>query len=115
MSAQQIALRASQIRAQLLTQGYGKTLHEWSTVLLPQLEPKDQKKLYHAVELGYTYAEARPLRPGVFAEYLRNVRLEDASNSQVRVMTIHQSKGLEFDIVLLPDLDSSLIDHHLLS
>lgn len=35
-------------------------------------------------------------------------RIEDPVAAGVRVMTVHQSKGLEFDIVVLPELDLGL-------
>ena len=34
--------------------------------------------------------------------------MEDPSGAQIRVMTIHQSKGLEFDVVVLPHLYASM-------
>lgn len=36
---------------------------------------------------------------------------EDADNSGIFVMTMHASKGLEFDIVFLPDLNEELLPH----
>jgi ATP-dependent exoDNAse (exonuclease V) beta subunit len=35
-------------------------------------------------------------------------RVEDPSGARVRVMTVHQSKGLQFDVVVLPNLYPSL-------
>ena len=35
-------------------------------------------------------------------------RVEDPSGAKIRVMTVHQSKGLQFDIVVLPQLYGSL-------
>jgi len=36
---------------------------------------------------------------------VRRVRVEDSSSAKVKVMTIHASKGLEFDAVVVPELD----------
>ncbi|MBN2302224.1 MAG: UvrD-helicase domain-containing protein [Lentisphaerae bacterium] len=42
-----------------------------------------------------------------FIKFLADYTIrEQPSSSSVRVMTIHQSKGLEFDVVILPDLQS---------
>ena len=41
--------------------------------------------------------------------YVEQTRVSAASPAAVRVMTIHQSKGLEFDAVFLPELESGLI------
>ncbi len=43
-------------------------------------------------------------------ELLEAGKIELASASKIRVMTIHASKGLEFDTVILPELDQPLID-----
>ncbi len=36
-------------------------------------------------------------------------RVEDPATADVRVMTIHKSKGLQFDVVILPELDEKLV------
>lgn len=38
-------------------------------------------------------------------ERVRSERVEDANSASVKVMTVHASKGLEFDAVVLPELD----------
>ena len=48
---------------------------------------------------------------GRLAEFVRRVRTERVENpraAQVRVMTVHGAKGLEFDRVILADLDRGL-------
>ena len=40
---------------------------------------------------------------------MQDQRKTDPSSARVRVMTIHQAKGLEFDAVFLPELDSKLL------
>src|SRR5690606_10725557 len=49
------------------------------------------------------------LRPSDFVHFVRNERVEDPVAANVRVMTVHQAKGLEFDIVVLPELDAPLV------
>ena len=39
---------------------------------------------------------------------VKKTKVEDPTATQVRVMTVHQAKGLEFDIVVLPELDGRL-------
>jgi len=40
-----------------------------------------------------------------FVEMIRQVTIEEAANrNAVRIMTVHKSKGLDFDLVILPDL-----------
>ncbi|MFW5803256.1 MAG: UvrD-helicase domain-containing protein [Verrucomicrobiota bacterium] len=46
-----------------------------------------------------------------FDEYVRSFTVRDLpAEAGVRVMTLHRSKGLGFDVVILPDLDSARID-----
>jgi len=45
-----------------------------------------------------------------FVRLARQERVEDPSMARVRVMTIHASKGLEFDAVVLPELDKDWAD-----
>lgn len=46
-----------------------------------------------------------------FDEYVRSFTVRDLpAEAGVRVMTLHRSKGLGFDVVILPDLDSARLD-----
>ncbi len=45
-----------------------------------------------------------------FVRVARARRVEDPNSARVRVMTIHASKGLEFDAVVLPELDKQWAD-----
>ena len=49
-----------------------------------------------------------PYEAGDFIEMVSATKVEDPSAADVRVMNIHQSKGLQFDIVVLPELDGRL-------
>ena len=44
-----------------------------------------------------------------FVRLVREKRIERPRAAPVRVMTVHQSKGLEFDTVILPQLESALV------
>ncbi|MFG0252233.1 MAG: UvrD-helicase domain-containing protein, partial [Phycisphaerales bacterium JB038] len=51
--------------------------------------------------------DAQPtLRPNALIELAEHRRLETPGAEAVRVLTIHGAKGLEFDAVVLPELDS---------
>ncbi len=46
-----------------------------------------------------------------FIDYVsRHATREPVADSAVQVMTIHKSKGLTFDMVILPDLDGSMLE-----
>ena len=56
----------------------------------------------------YTLGQRAGVRPGQFVAFVRETKVEDPTATQVRVMTVHQAKGLQFDIVVLPELDRPL-------
>lgn len=99
---------AAAIRQQLLSDGYGTTIHGWLPHLAGIADPIELQRLHKLVELARQWDRSATLRCDDFVNFVRTVKVEEASAARIRVMTIHQSKGLEFDIVILPDLDQSL-------
>ena len=68
----------------------------------------DQMRCAQLVEIARSFDEGGGRR---LAELIRRVRTERVENpraAQVRVMTVHGAKGLEFDRVILADLDRGL-------
>ncbi len=100
---------AAAFRQRLIDHGYGGVVHE----LLPQLAPfcnkREYQRLIQLTDFADRYdAMMADLRPSGFVEFISQQRREEPTSAPVRVMTIHQSKGLEFDIVILPELDAQL-------
>lgn len=97
------------LRRALMDQGYAAVIAQWVERLAPSCDAVSLRRLMQLVELAEEYDEAGPtLRPGFFVQAVQSAKVEDASPARVRVMTIHASKGLEFDAVVLPDLDANL-------
>jgi ATP-dependent helicase/nuclease subunit A len=97
----------SRIRRRLLLEGYGPVLEEWVRPLLPGSAPRERVRLGQLVELGFRQDVAGiPPRPSAFLRRVASTRMEAPGGARVRVMTIHASKGLEFDAVVLPELES---------
>ena len=63
-----------------------------------------QHRIESPTQLGYERQRRQSTRPTEFVRYIRETKVTDPSNARIRVMTVHQAKGLEFDIVILPDL-----------
>jgi len=104
------AWRASaEIRRRLLADGYGPTIHCWTTLLAPHCDRRDRDRLVQLVEMAHAYESRATGRADDFIELVTQQRVEDPSTSDVRVMTIHQAKGLQFDVVVLPELDYPLL------
>lgn len=100
---------ASQVRRELLTEGYGPCVARWASYLHDECGPRERSRLEQLIDVAFGFQSSATLRPRDFIETVRSVRIADPSRDVVRVMTIHQAKGLEFDIVVLPQLDEDLL------
>jgi ATP-dependent exoDNAse (exonuclease V) beta subunit len=96
------------LRERLLEQGYGATLFHYAGLLAPICDERDRSRLTQLVELAWQYQADSTLRTDDFIDLVETNRVADPSSAAVRVMTIHQAKGLEFDIVVLPELGARL-------
>ena len=68
----------------------------------------DQRRFAQLLAWAQTLEPDEPLRPAQFAQRLAMERVPDPSHSRIRVMSVHAAKGLEFDAVILIDLESVL-------
>jgi ATP-dependent exoDNAse (exonuclease V) beta subunit len=96
------------LRRELVERGYGSVLYDWLRALAPACNARELNRLRQLVALADAYEPLATLRPTDFVAYVEGQRVEDPRAARVRVMTIHKAKGLEFDIVVLPQLDEAL-------
>lgn len=99
---------ADHLRRQLQQEGYGRFAQHWAEILAPSCDQRDLYRLQQLVETAFAYQARSTLRPSDFVDWVEQQRATDPSGAKVRVMTIHGAKGLEFDIVVLPELDETL-------
>ena len=105
------ALRASRlVRAELATHGYAATLARWAEQMAPSCSARNVARMTQLVTLAEQYEAQRTLRTRPFVEQVRATRVEDPAAAGVRVMTVHQAKGLEFDAVVLGELEAKIGD-----
>ena len=97
------------VRARLLQDGYGPAMQRWAELLESSCDRRDRSRLEQLVETGYAYEQFATLRTSDFLRYVELKRVADPTTADVRVMTVHQAKGLQFDIVVLADLDAPLV------
>ncbi|HEX6694184.1 MAG TPA: UvrD-helicase domain-containing protein [Longimicrobiales bacterium] len=100
---------AHRYRTMLLADGYGDTIAHIAAQLAGACDDRERRRLSQLVELAFRFEDTATLRPSDFVRYVQRERVEDPVAADVRVMTIHQSKGLEFDIVVLPELDAPFV------
>jgi ATP-dependent helicase/nuclease subunit A len=94
------------------TSGFQELLRHWG-VLLDEMNPLDvfgRKRLKDLINAAAEFDETQTRDCNTFLRFIDNYQVHELSaEDAVRVMTIHQSKGLGFDIVILPDLQGSSI------
>jgi ATP-dependent helicase/nuclease subunit A len=99
---------ASQLRRRIAEIGLADLLESWTNSLEKNCSPRDARRLKQLIALARSSPAAANTRTAPFVEVIENEKVEDPSSERLRVMTIHKSKGLEFDIVVLPELDIGL-------
>lgn len=97
------------IRERIMTVGLGRFVWEMSRLLFPLCDDREVGKLRSLSELAFQFESENELRLDRFIERVEKTKLETPSASHVHVMSIHRSKGLEFDVVVLPELDGTMV------
>ncbi|MFG0326465.1 MAG: UvrD-helicase domain-containing protein [Phycisphaerales bacterium JB037] len=92
------------LRARIARDGLGATVAHLRDSVLPALDAAAAHRLSRLERLACEADADLRMTPGAFVEMVARYRETDEDPSAVRVMTIHASKGLEFDAVALPDL-----------
>jgi ATP-dependent helicase/nuclease subunit A len=92
--------------------GFQKFLRHWGAELESccTLDGFGRMRLVQLTDAAAEFDKDGSRNGGAFLRFMNEYQIhEAASENAVRVMTIHQSKGLGFDIVILPDLQSKNI------
>lgn len=106
----QILEKAShQIRRQVLDRGLEEYLISLKSELAPHTDAQDQKAIGLCIDLASSWTPTGVLRLSDFVQHVRTTSTGEPSDAAVRVMTLHAAKGLEFDEIILPILDETLI------
>lgn len=107
VDATQVALW---FRQQVARRGLGHTVEDVAETLADQLSWWDQHRLQQLIRLAHQMEGSLGGRLSAFEQAVERQRVALPTEAQVKVMTIHKSKGLEFDALFLPDLEIDLHD-----
>ncbi|MCA9028434.1 MAG: UvrD-helicase domain-containing protein [Planctomycetaceae bacterium] len=99
---------AADVRRSLVESGYGATIEAWANRLLPACSEREKLRLSQLVELAHRYDQVPTLRPRDFITSVESEKFVDPSPERVQVMTFHASKGLQFDVVVVPLVERNL-------
>ena len=104
-----VAARA--LRARFGEQGPARVVDGWRRELADRLTDREAARLRQMVEqLELVDADPEgPRSPRRLARHLETCRVDDPGGDGVVVMTVHQSKGLEFAGVVVTDMKASLL------
>jgi ATP-dependent exoDNAse (exonuclease V) beta subunit len=99
------------LRQDLVDHGLGWFLNHYCGLLAEACNQRDQQRLRQLIQLGFSFPLADHSRVLAFVDYIRTEKVALPQPAQIRVMNIHQSKGLEFDSVFLPNLNDPMTGH----
>ncbi len=102
--------QASQrLRSWFASRGVASVFDEWRRALDAELGPREvvrMRQLVAAVERLERGADRTPIE---LLELLSVAKVDDPGHGAVTVLNVHQSKGLEYDVVIVTDLGESIV------
>jgi ATP-dependent exoDNAse (exonuclease V) beta subunit len=96
------------LRRRLLDDGCGQLLIDLAEYIEEHqlFDAWNRHRFGQLVSKGLQFEKRNELRVGRFVELIEETRVSDPLAAPVRIMTVHASKGLEFDAVLMPFFNS---------
>ena len=99
------------MRRAFAARGIARTLEAWEVALAGQLDRRETARVQRLVVEVDRLEQAGELEPARLARLLERTRLDEPGDDAIRVMTIHKSKGLEFDLVIMTGLEGKLFSN----
>ncbi|HSJ03918.1 MAG TPA: 3'-5' exonuclease, partial [Verrucomicrobium sp.] len=109
------ALVGARLRSDLAAHGFLAVLQAWSEKLVTAMGEVDsftERRLAQLLDLAADFDETGSRDVDAFLRSAREhtLREDSATAHAIQVMTVHQSKGLQFDVVILPELQGEPLD-----
>ncbi len=104
-----IAVVSSALRKRLMHRGLARELSSWVEAVAPACGVRSMQRLAQLLVLAERHDRRAGRRIRDFVTMVRETMVEEPYPSRVRVMTVHKSKGLEFDLVVLLELDKKIL------
>jgi ATP-dependent exoDNAse (exonuclease V) beta subunit len=101
------------IRRDVMHQGLAEVVRAWirAAAFVLSCNEYDRVRCEQLLELAREWDQRPPTRLSQFVEHVRNRRMERQGGAGVRILSIHASKGLEFETVILLELDARQGNH----
>lgn len=99
---------AATLRKRLLDKGYAQTIGKWMSQIASSCDARELERMEQLIHLAQQFDERSTLRPIDFVDLVETLDVKEVRPAPIEVMTVHQSKGLEFDVVVLADLENAL-------
>lgn len=101
-STKQLYTIASELRALISQEGCVPTLCRWLRLCADSMDRRGYTRFKQLIDLAGTLEQSGRPDPTTLAAVAQERRIDEPGQAPVRVITIHRSKGLEFDVVVLP-------------
>jgi ATP-dependent helicase/nuclease subunit A len=106
--------RIANVQCLVQEQGFTAFMQEWVPIIhaaLPELDEFHKRRLTQMTDIAMEFDLTGSRDLDVFIRNAREYPLRvRGSQNAIQVMTVHAAKGLEFDVVILPDLDGDSMD-----
>lgn len=97
---------SADLRRRFLHEGYAPVLRDLARRAAYAMTPRGCARFGQLIQLAAAFDADGGGRASRLARIIQSRRVLDPASHAVRVMTIHTAKGLEFDAVILPDLNN---------
>lgn len=102
------------VRNELAKDGFLDVLNTWADHLKKEHGPWDtfsERRCSQILDLAADFDKTGSRDVDAFVALARNTKIRTTDqNKALQVMTIHKAKGLEFDVVIMPNLQSTALD-----